>query len=800
MAKSFNVNQNGNLNNSDDTLKSESNKHLKYLTTLSEKTEALNDCGIDSAISPSGNYPRSKVKKIIEEFRALRKNNSCDPNPYNPCVLDDTGLVVPDATPEVNIRSDKIVPVGNDEITITCKEAYDDYFSQADTKYYGFLNNSVTIGKGTFITTLRNPTSSRQESTQLEMNILAKELALSQIVCGYENNPYELECPSEAQSEEDQTVIDLEPLTIGSRTSTIPQGDITVNFNSDDLEVTAQGNIRTANNNFNSYDKSLKSQLFARAISGLSCTYGNERYEVSCGSLPDSINQGNLVQNVLGDPQIMPIGSFVKNLSTFYGDFFVSQNWDLKSYGDTSKIETKLKELAYDLVTSVNEQAETALQSASTCNYGNTALSISCPMGYEPMIDDDINSTIDSNIFVISENTSDMIPPPSPVSSGEHSYILNFELSNSSARTIYNNIYEQIDQRKSAYTSYNCGIYNNTINLYCDKLTAQTAAENSGDVIIFRDTENIGDTTNYFRFYITNNANNLIIAKAVNTDVPESQLKLAMSVQDYLSDTGLQYRKSFYPDGVFLWEHDYPQDQKVKGPTEDVSVTYDPWQCYPMGIANYPTGEGANSYSSSACVHNADSPISAKYNFTSSSDQCSITSVESEGYPFNSQQNTGGYSQITERLADESVGIVSASVAAKSFIELYQDTIDEGSVMTPSDIQGLVNEQALAQARSSISCMYGNITIYEEDCSVKIGSCVPFSNNINPPEILANTYFADTPTNADRQAVIAHNAMAVCMCADWMGGGGGSSLSITLDGDCSSECEHQYCVFIPDNL
>lgn len=118
--------------------------------------------------------------------------------------------------------------------------------------------------------------------------------------------------------------------------------------------------------------------------------------------------------------------------------------------------------------------------------------------------------------------------------------------------------------------------------------------------------------------------------------------------------------------------------------------------------------------------------------------------------------------------------------------------------MTPSDIQGLVNEQALAQARSSISCLYGNITIYEEDCSVKIGSCVPFSNNINPPEILANTYFADTPTNADRQAVIAHNAMAFCMCADWMGGGGGSSLTINMDASCGEDCGQQYCVFVDD--
>lgn len=795
MAKSFNVNQNGNLNDSDNTLKSESNKHLKYLTTLSEKTEALNDCGIDSAISPSGNYPRSKVKKIIEEFRALRKNNSCDPNPYNPCVLDDTGLVVPDATPEVNIKPDKIVPVGNDEITITCKEAYADYLDQADTEYYGFLNDSVTIGKGTFITTLRNPTSSRQESTQLEMNILAKELALSQLVCGYENNGYSLECPSEAQSEEDQTSIDLKPLTIGSRESTIPPGDITVNFNSDDLEVTAQGNIRTANDNFKSYDKSLKSQLFARAVSGLSCTYGNERYEVSCGSLPESINQGNLVQNVLGDPQIMPIGSFVKNLSTFYGAFFVEQNWDLKSYGDTSTIETKLKELAYYLLTSVNDQAKAALQSASTCNYGNTALSISCPTGYESMIDDDINSTIDENIFVVSENTSDM-NRSDPVSSGEHSYILNFDLSESSARTIFNSIYEQIDQRKSAYTSYNCGIYNNTVTIYCDRATAEAASDDAGDAIIFRTTDTVTDETTFFRFYITNHANSLLVVKAVNTDVPTKDLKLVMSVSDYLSDTGLANRQTYYPDGIYLWENDYPNEQKV-GNDPTVTVNNDPWQCYPMGVVNYPTGgTGANAYALSACSHNADSPISSKYTFTTTTEgNCEINSVVSEGYPFTNVTDPEAlYQPIEVRLADEGMGITSFSILAKSFIELYQNNVDDGTPYSPQELQAMVNERAVEQARSGVSCLYGNILIHEEDCSIKIGSCTPFENNIPPPQIPANTYFADTPTNADRQAVTAHNAMAFCLCADWIGGGG-SSLSINLDGSCSDNCTEQYCVF-----
>lgn len=284
--------------------------------------------------------------------------------------------------------------------------------------------------------------------------------------------------------------------------------------------------------------------------------------------------------------------------------------------------------------------------------------------------------------------------------------------------------------------------------------------------------------------------------------MPTKDLKLAMSVSDYLSDAGIANRQTYYPDGVYLWEHDYPSDQKV-GNDPTVTINNDPWQCYPMGVVNYPTGgTGTNAYALSACSHNADSPLSSKYEFTTTTEgSCEINSVVSEGYPFTNVTDPEAlYQPIEVRLADEGMGITSFSILAKSFIELYQNNVDDGAPYSPQELQAMVNERAVEQARSGVSCLYGNILIHEEDCSVKIGSCVQFDNNIQPPEIPANTYFADTPTNADRQAVTAHNAMAVCMCADWMGGGGGSSLSITLDGECSSQCENQYCVFIPDNL
>ena len=774
MARSFNVNPDGNLNNSDLNLKSENNKLLKGLTPLAGRTEALEACESDTPTPATCIYPRSKVKKIIEDFRKLHKNNLCNPTPYDPCILDDTGLVVPDATPEINIIKDDIFQAQNYEVRLNCADVYAEYSDLSENnKYYTFINNSdaeVVIPAGSYRRTLRNATEAQKKQVRLELTNLAKTQAISQLTCGLSNKEYTLECPTKQQS--DGTETDVTALIVNTRSSTVIPDDIVVDFNTEDVGVNAtDGSIVLVSNNFTNYDESLRSQLFSRALSGLSCTYGNEQYTVVCGEMPANVNVDNLVQNVDGEIQTMEIGSFVKNLSAFYSQFYVSNTraWDLDNYGSTDSIKEKLKELVAKLIKQVNSQAVAILTSSSTCNYGNVGLDITCPTGYNAMVADDINSTIDENIFVVSEPTSDM-NLTSTVGSGSHAYNLNFDLTDSNATLIYNSISGQVENRKDSYTSYNCGIYNNTVTVYCDRATAEAAS--------------------------------LLVAKDVNTNVPTKDLKLVMSVSDYLSDTGLANRQTYYPDGIYLWEHDYPSEQKV-GNDPTATVNNDPWQCYPMGVVNYPMGgTGTNAYALSACSHNADSPISSKYTFTTTTEgNCEINSLVSEGYPFTNVTDPEAlYQPIEVRLADEGMGITSFSILAKSFIELYQNNVDDGTPYSPQELQAMVNERAVEQARSGVSCLYGNILIHEEDCSIKIGSCTPFENNIPPPQIPANTYFADTPTNADRQAVTAHNAMAFCMCADWIGGGGGSSLSINLDGECSSQCENQYCVFIPDNL
>lgn len=505
MARSFNVNPDGNLNNSDLNLKSENNKLLKGLTPLAGKTEALEACEAETPTPATCVYPRSKVKKIIEDFRKLHKNNLCNPTPYDPCILDDTGLVVPDATPEINIIKDEIFKAQNHEVRLNCADVYADYSDLSENNlYYTFINNpdtEVVIPAGSYIRTLRNATEAQKDQVEFELTNLAKTQAISQLTCGLSNREYTLECPTKQQLS-DGTETDVTALIVNTRSSVVIPNDIVVDFNTEDVGVNAtDGSIVLVSNNFTNYDESLRSQLFSRAISGLSCTYGNEQYTVVCGEMPANVNMDNLVQNVDGEMQTVETSSFVKNLSAFYSQFYVSDTraWDLATYGSTANINEKLKELVAKLIAQVNSQAVAVLTSSSTCNYGNIGLDIVCPVGYNAMVVDDINSTIDENIFVVSEPTSKM-NLTSTVDSGSHAYNLNFDLKYSNATLIYNSISGQVENRKDSYTSYNCGIYNNTVTVCCDRATAEAASDNAGDAIIFRTTDTVTEDTTFLGF------------------------------------------------------------------------------------------------------------------------------------------------------------------------------------------------------------------------------------------------------------------------------------------------------------
>ena len=777
-------------------------------------------------------YPRSKLRQIIKELKQFKKNHACENyltevfTPYDPCILDDAHLVPPAAEIEVNIIPDDIVTISNEACTVTCNSdnsPFKDYTQEG--KYFQALSPdnyeklrptavvTYTVEAGTFVRKLTNPTENQIAKVQEEVNALALNYAIARLTCGYVNTYVSLECPTSVSDQCSASDLGRKPvletllLDELSSDATVNAGEYFVAY-PDDGGDSYGYSLATEEELI----KELNSQVFSSLISRLSCVYGNEEVQLVCSDFPKSfidqsgetVNTSNVVHTIdYGTTQTISLGTIYESLlSSDNRDKFYdidpetnARTWDYDTYNNLDAISTKLSCLARDTVDELKEQAQQRLLSSSSCGYGNIETAIVCPDGFNAMVEDDLNSIITENTFVDTIPANDLSIFESYLNASKI-WVLHAVVSNTLSESIYEYIKSQIDIRYNSYISYSCGIYNNTIYVFCDKKTAENAASLSGDGVIFQAQDSSGDLT-YFRFYLTNQ-NNVIVPRAVNTDVPASDLKLAINIEEYL-DAANGKISNYYPDGVYAWEHNYPDDQKV-GDSEVVTIYNDPWQCYPLGIA---------STTSAACEHSKESPIAAKFNTTTAGDNtCTITEVVSSGYPNYEYTNPDDkpadfpYTPIAsgERVANDDVGITSFTVIAKSFTELYQSSLSTSGV-TPSELQTQVNTSALNNARAGLSCMYGNIKIFAEDCSAKIscGASGFFSENINPPEVPENTYFADTPTNADRQAVVAHNAMAFCLCKDWIGGGGGgSSLTIEMDASCGEECGQQYCLFVDD--
>lgn len=777
-------------------------------------------------------YPRSKLRQIIKELKQFKKNHACENylteifTPYDPCTLDDAHLVPPAAELEVNIIPDNIVTISNEACTVTCNSANSpfkdykqsgDYFEALSPKnYLEYRPTAVvtyTVEAGTFVRKLTNPTENQIAEVQDEVNALALNYAIARLTCGYVNKGKSLDCPIEVSDQCSTSDLgrtpNLKALLLDELSSgaTVNAGEYFVAYPDDGGDSYGYSPATEEE-----LIKELNSQLFSALISRLSCVYGNEEIQLVCSAFPESfvdqsgetVNTSNVVHTIDYDtPQTIALGTIYESLSsesrkTFY-DIDEETNvitWNYDTYKNVDAISAKLSCLARDTVDALKAQAEQRLLASSSCGYGNIETAIVCPDGFNAVVEDDLNSIITKNTFVDTIPANDLDTDDESYFEDLNRWVLNAVVKSNTIESIYDYIKSQIDIRYNSYISYSCGIYNNTIYVFCDKKTAENAASLSGDAVIFQAQDSSGDLT-YFRFYLTNQ-NNVIVPRAVNTDVSASDLKLAINVEEYL-DAANGKISNYYPDGVYAWEHNYPDDQKV-GDSEVVTIYNDPWQCYPLGIA---------STTSAACEHGKESPIAAKFNTTTAGDgTCTITEVVSSGYPNYEYTNPDDkpadfpYTPIApgERVANDDVGITSFTVIAKSFTELYQSSLSTSGV-SPSELQTQVNTSALNNARSGLSCMYGNIKIFAEDCSAKIscGASGFFSENINPPEVPENTYFADTPTNADRQAVVAHNAMAFCLCKDWIGGGGGgSSLTINMDASCGEECGQQYCLFVDD--
>lgn len=689
MAKKYNIPESYNpINVENDALKQQNRRISKLLPS-----QSIDNCRVSSNAEVTCEYPRSKIKKIIEDFKKLHKTN-CDPSEYDPCALDDTGLVIPGADIIVDVIKDKVVTVYNNTYTATCDDLYPAEAYPANANFYKRIDNSYTVDSNIFTRKLVFPGDTDQDAintkvsqVQAELNAIAKAFGDSKITCGYTNVAIKVDCKENPDTTEGNAYL-LRNISNGS---SLNEGELTVYF-SDDINY---------NNNLGN---EFTSQICTLTISKLNCYYGNGYIQVECKD--ESGSNYSLASSTIINP-ITSIQSedIIDNIDFGRSDFFINGEWNITKYKDWNSISDKLTSLASDITSQIMSEATTRLLTTATCSYVNKQTSIRCPSGgsgsqdWKPITDYDLdpNATLDvgSHIITLNINSDYLIKY---YNTGPYSWVV--KMSSMGQAYISNEMQAYINDATTSYQGYSCILYNNQVAAYCDASTANSE----------------------------------------KTDGQVTGQQSPVRFDDYIAGTahGLPIYINF-SNGVIIYNNDWTN------------------VAYTKEIVTNP-----NRYNISHCGEcNEGETVS---------DECNNCTV---------YRDLSTYRYI---------------VPAKTYITYY---VDAGN-RTTSEIQTELNTQAATQAISSINCLYGNKHLDSIPCTVLAKNCGAsgVNNEISSPapEVDENTYFANSPEDADVQAATAAIASAFCICYDWMGGGGGSSLTLTQNGSCGN-CSENYCVF-----
>lgn len=689
MAKKYNIPESYNpINVENDALKQQNRRISKLLPS-----QSIDNCRVSSNAEVTCEYPRSKIKKIIEDFKKLHKTN-CDPSEYDPCALDDTGLVIPGADIIVDVIKDKVVTVYNNTYTATCDDLYPAETYPADANFYKRIDNSYTVDPNIFTRKLVFPgdtdqgtIDSKVNQVQTELDAIAKAFGDSKITCGYTNVAIKVDCRENPDTTEGNAYL-LRNISNGS---SLNEGELTVYF-SDDI---------TYNNNLGN---EFTSQICTWVISKLNCYYGNGYIQVACND--ESGSNYSLASSTIINPiTSIQFEDIIDNIDFGSSDFFINGEWNITKYKDWDSISNKLTSLVSDITSQIMSEATTRLLTTATCSYVNKQTSIRCPSGgsgsqdWKPITDYDLdpNATLDvgSHIITLNINSDYLIKY---YNTGPYSWVV--KMSSTGQSYVSNEMQAYINDATTSYQGYSCILYNNQVAAYCDASTANSE----------------------------------------KTDGQITGQQSPVKFDDYIAGTaqGLPIYINFL-NGVIIYKNDWTN------------------VAYTKEIVTNP-----NRYNFSHCGECNEGEIV--------SDKCNNCTV---------YRDLSTYRYI---------------VPAKTYITYY---VDAGN-RTISEIQTELNTQAATQAISSINCLYGNKHLDSIPCTVLAKNCGAsgVNNEISSPapEVDENTYFANSPEDADVQAATAAIASAFCICYDWMGGGGGSSISIKQEGNCG-DCNQQYCVF-----
>lgn len=316
------------------------------------------NCNVASSKATSICY--SKAENFISKLKAAK--NNCDAT--DPCYISFDGLSLPSALAQDPGPSYDSEEISSAEVTVYCYKADDTNASKFETNYNGKLHLSdsgvskVTLPAGSYksIIYFINKTEAEKEAEKAEvqskLNDIAKEVALSSLVCYTGNNELTLTCPA--------TVI------TGSVTKKTAEANTFIN----EIELVDDGTGKMeapTQSVVDDYFNSATIKANAYLLSTLKCLYGNAEQTVTCEGVALSGNGYENTNTIAAD--------YISGIA----DFSEINPADTEAMAKSiSVLETEATVAANTKKGELNTSAKEIASAALSCNYGNDAKTYIC--------------------------------------------------------------------------------------------------------------------------------------------------------------------------------------------------------------------------------------------------------------------------------------------------------------------------------------------------------------------------------------------------------------------------------------
>ena len=808
---------------------------------------------------PKSDTSNNPFTEKLFNYRKSR-GSDCSPTLSDPCIIDHSGLVLPKGTPIPVDTSIQFDYVENEDYYVSCESLLGDNYSTYKNDYKG-IDHTITIERGTFVRYFPKNSPDEELAAREEVELLAKTQALTQLTCKVTSPEITFSCinknnqlittrdtsitikqgeftaslsetdlknPNTDQHWKEQAYsniklweakyksIEDQAKSLAATSLTCTYGNVERTaycvypvtktqdnqlvlhgLSPDETPVELDDNFTIGSNaeRILKYEFDENGNLTIKLSSDTEGSYFNTLtpYQVSIN--PSDLKFKSDTNIYKGD------GGKTYDISLFYPggetEITIPAGTITKdfTYDDFNKLTQKDQEKE---ITSLNDQAYTLAESQLYCQYGNPFYADSCPEGTSlsggslcAMDSENYHSCVSENTITSSQSTYDAL---------------------TSAKTI-------VDSQLQG-----CLIQNVEVKAFCDKLSMFKQMLEDG-------------------IYDVMNNKNIIHASSDGIYSCNGE-----EVTDWttFASTIYLYKENFVKESKPVGEFDnQAEGDDINNPESFPTLSADSYYCFQAYDKEKSLTEKYkidnlikvvdinNVYSNKdksviyICV-DLLSPIETDEATIINQylwfiyDQVYDQESDKTSYNLNSYLISETLPIRDEELSDTEEELFKLENTTLIPIECMQHCIALDSISyttvpagtySGSDSANLAdyNQNAVNLASTSISCLYGNAEGGPLKCSeaAKGNNLTYFYKEIGNPmctecamaqdstTMTANIFLAETPWNADLQALTVMLASRICIPRDRVGsGGGGSSVELNMEGkvQCDS-CSEGCCVF-----